>query len=159
MVGRDHREKYYHRRPHSSSADLTPVEFAKRRLAKLRPFDSVEAACAPQDTVNKPNHRHNFSQQVAQTSGARHLPSSAHCKDQCLSKQNSIFWKQVVQNRMPCVHPRLWSCLDGSFTRHSFPMPSHCKRGLALEQTFLSAASLAQDWRSVPAWGAGQHVT
>ncbi len=61
VLGRDHREKYNYRRPHSSLGDLTPAEFAKRCLAPLRPFDSVEAACAPQDTVNKPNHQHNLS--------------------------------------------------------------------------------------------------
>ena len=61
VLGRDHREKYNHWRPHSSLGDLTPAEFAKRCLAPLRPFDSVEVACAPQDTVNKPNHQHNLS--------------------------------------------------------------------------------------------------
>lgn len=61
VLGRDHREKYNHQRPHSSLGDLTPAEFARRCHAPLRPFDFVEAACAPQDSVNKPNHQHNLS--------------------------------------------------------------------------------------------------
>jgi putative transposase len=44
VLGRDHREKYNHRGPHSCLGDLTPAEFAERCLAPLRPFDSVEAA-------------------------------------------------------------------------------------------------------------------
>jgi putative transposase len=55
VLGRDHPETYNHRRPHSSLGDLTPVDFARWCLALLRPLGSVEAACAPQDTVNNPN--------------------------------------------------------------------------------------------------------
>lgn len=54
VLGKEHREKYNHRRPHSSLEDLTPAEFAARCLAPLRP-----TACAPQDSdINhkqKPN--------------------------------------------------------------------------------------------------------
>ncbi len=60
VLGRDHREKYTHQRPHSYLGDLTPVELARRCHAPLRPFDFVEAACAPQDSVNKQNHQHNL---------------------------------------------------------------------------------------------------
>jgi transposase InsO family protein len=61
VLGREHREKYNHHRPHSSLGDLTPAEFAARCLAPLRPFDSVEAACAPQDSVINPKHQPNLS--------------------------------------------------------------------------------------------------
>jgi len=54
VLGREHREKYNHQRPHSSLGDLTPAEFAARCHAPLRPFDSVEAACAPQASVFNP---------------------------------------------------------------------------------------------------------
>jgi len=45
VLGKEHREKYSNRRPHSSLEDLTPVEFASRCLAPLRPTASV-----PQDS-------------------------------------------------------------------------------------------------------------
>ena len=61
VLGREHREKYNHHRPHSSLGDLTPVEFAARCVAPLRPFDSVEAACAPQHSVINPKHQPNLS--------------------------------------------------------------------------------------------------
>ncbi len=61
VLGREHREKYNHLRPHSSLGDLTPAEFAARCLAPLRPFDSVEAACAPQDSVINPKHQPKLS--------------------------------------------------------------------------------------------------
>lgn len=61
VLGSEHRDKYNNRRPHSSLGDLTPAEFAKRCLAPLRPFDSVEAAFAPQDSVTNPKHQPNLS--------------------------------------------------------------------------------------------------
>ena len=61
VLGGEHREKYNLHRPHSSLRDLTPAEFAARCLAPLRPFDSVEAACAPQDSVINPKHPPNLS--------------------------------------------------------------------------------------------------
>ena len=61
VLGREHREKYNHHRPHSSLGELTPAEFAARCLAPLRPFDFVEAACAPQDSVTNPKHQPNLS--------------------------------------------------------------------------------------------------
>lgn len=61
VLGREHREKYNHRRPHSSLGDLAPAEFAARCLAPLRPFDFVEAAYAPQDSVINPKHQPNLS--------------------------------------------------------------------------------------------------
>lgn len=61
VLGGEHREKYNHHRPHSSLGDLTPAEFAARCLAPLRPFDFVEAACAPQDSVINPKHQPNLS--------------------------------------------------------------------------------------------------
>lgn len=61
VLGHEHREKYNHHRPHSSLGDLTPAEFAARCLAALRPFDSVEVACAPQDSVINPKHQPHLS--------------------------------------------------------------------------------------------------
>lgn len=61
VLGKEHRDKYNHRRPHSSLGDLTPAEFAGRCLAPLRPFDSVEAAYALQDNVINPKHKPNLS--------------------------------------------------------------------------------------------------
>jgi transposase InsO family protein len=57
VLGREYREKYNHRRPHSSLGDLTPAEFAARCLAPLRSFDSVESPCAPQDSVINPKYQ------------------------------------------------------------------------------------------------------
>jgi len=56
VLGREHREKYNHQRPHSSLGDLTPAEFAARCHAPLRPFDFVETTCAPQASVIGPKH-------------------------------------------------------------------------------------------------------
>jgi len=70
VLGGEHREKHNHHRPHSSPGDLTPAEFVARGLAPPWPFDFVEAACAPQDSVIDPKHRPNLSWQLAQTSGA-----------------------------------------------------------------------------------------
>lgn len=61
VLGREHRDKYNHHRPHSSLGDLTPAEFAARCLAPLRPFDSVEAASAPQDSDINPTTQPNLS--------------------------------------------------------------------------------------------------
>ena len=72
VLGGEHRDKYNQRMPHSSLEDLTLAEFAKRRLAPLRPFDFVEAASAPQDNVINPKHQPNLSWQVDQTLGALH---------------------------------------------------------------------------------------
>ena len=87
VLGGKNREKYNHHRPHSSLGDLTPAEFAARCLAPLRPFDSVEAACAPQDSVINPKHQPNLSEQVVQILGALKFharceprPRSAHLK-------------------------------------------------------------------------------
>ena len=61
VLGREHREKYNHRRPHSSLGDLTPAEFAARCLAPLRPLDFVEPACTPQDSALNPKNQPNLS--------------------------------------------------------------------------------------------------
>jgi len=61
VLGREHREKYNHRRPHSSLGNMTPAEFAARCHAPLRPFDFVEAACAAQDSVINPKQQPNLS--------------------------------------------------------------------------------------------------
>ena len=61
VLGQEYREKYNHRRPHSSLGNLPPAEFAARCLAPLQPFDFVEAACAPQDSVINPKHQPNLS--------------------------------------------------------------------------------------------------
>lgn len=49
VLGREHREKYNHHRPHSSLEGMTPGEFAARCLAALRP-----TAYAPQDSETNP---------------------------------------------------------------------------------------------------------
>jgi len=49
VLGKEHREKYHHRRPHSSLGILTPAEFAARCLAPLRP-----TACAAPDSETNP---------------------------------------------------------------------------------------------------------
>ncbi len=54
VLGKEYQQKYNHVRPHSSLGDLTPVEFAARCLAPLRPFDSVETAYDPQGSVFSP---------------------------------------------------------------------------------------------------------
>jgi transposase-like protein len=48
----------YHRwkSHYSSLEDLIPAEFAARCLAPLRPFDSVETACASQGSFINPKH-------------------------------------------------------------------------------------------------------
>ena len=56
VLGKQHREKYNKRRPHSSLGDLTPAEFAARCLAPLRP-----PACAPQDSVTNQKPQPNLS--------------------------------------------------------------------------------------------------
>jgi len=61
VLGREHREKYNHSRPHSSLGDLTPAEFAARCLTPLRPLDFVEPACAPQDSALNPKNQPNLS--------------------------------------------------------------------------------------------------
>jgi len=54
VLGKEHQQKYNHQRPHSALGNLTPVEFAARCHAPLRPFDFVEAACATQGSVIHP---------------------------------------------------------------------------------------------------------
>lgn len=49
VLGREHREKYNHLRPHSSLGILSPAEFGARCLATLRP-----TASAPQDSDQTP---------------------------------------------------------------------------------------------------------
>lgn len=61
VLGREHRDKYNHHRPHSSLGDLTPAEFAARCVAPLRPFDSVEAASAPHHSDITPKPKPNLS--------------------------------------------------------------------------------------------------
>jgi len=56
VLGKEHREKYNHHRPHSSLGDLTPIEFAARCLAPLRP-----TASAPQDSENTHNQQPKLS--------------------------------------------------------------------------------------------------
>ena len=41
VLGREHREKYNHLRPHSSLGILSPAEFGARCLATLRPTASA----------------------------------------------------------------------------------------------------------------------
>lgn len=41
VLGKEHKDKYNHRRPHSSLGDLTPVEFAQRCFAPLRATPST----------------------------------------------------------------------------------------------------------------------
>lgn len=54
VFGKEYRQKYNHIRLHSALGDLPPAEFAACCLAPLRPFDSVEAAYAPQTSVFNP---------------------------------------------------------------------------------------------------------
>lgn len=61
VLGKEYRQKYKHRRPHSALGDLTPAEFGARCLAPLRPFDSVEPACAPQASLFNSNYQPNLS--------------------------------------------------------------------------------------------------
>jgi len=56
VLGKEHRDKYNHHRPHSSLGDLTPIEFAARCLAPLRP-----TASAPQDSENTHNQQPKLS--------------------------------------------------------------------------------------------------
>jgi transposase InsO family protein len=56
VLGREHREKYNHHRPHSMLGILTPAEFGARCLAPLRP-----TASAPQGSVQTPTTQPNLS--------------------------------------------------------------------------------------------------
>jgi len=56
VLGREHRDKYNHYRPHSSLGELTPAEFAARCLAPLRP-----TALVPPDNENITNNQPNLS--------------------------------------------------------------------------------------------------
>jgi Transposase and inactivated derivatives len=57
VLGKEYQQKYNHLRPHSALGNLTPAEFAARCHATLRPFDYVEAACAPQGSLSHPKRQ------------------------------------------------------------------------------------------------------
>lgn len=56
VLGKEHREKYNHHRPHSSLGDQTPAEFAQRWFASLRATPSTT-----QTIATNPNHQPNLS--------------------------------------------------------------------------------------------------
>ena len=56
VLGREHREKYNHLRPHSSLGILSPAEFGARCLATLRPM-----ASAPQGSDQTPTTQPSLS--------------------------------------------------------------------------------------------------
>lgn len=56
VLGRDHREKYNHHRPHSSLGEQTPAEFARRCFASLRATPSTT-----QNIATNPNQQPNLS--------------------------------------------------------------------------------------------------
>ena len=56
VLGKEHREKYNHQRPHSSLGDQTPEEFAQRCIASLRATPSTT-----QNIAINPNHQPNLS--------------------------------------------------------------------------------------------------
>lgn len=56
VLGKEHREKYNHHRPHSSLGEKTPAEFAQRCFAPLRATPSTA-----QNIAINPNHQPNLS--------------------------------------------------------------------------------------------------
>ena len=54
VLGREHREKYNHLRPHSSLGILSPAEFGARCIATLRPAASAPQ-CSDQTPTTQPN--------------------------------------------------------------------------------------------------------
>ncbi|MEY4245029.1 MAG: hypothetical protein RLZZ245_2614 [Verrucomicrobiota bacterium] len=60
VLGSEHRDKYKHRRPHSSLGDLTPVEFAATclnnpRNPRLEPRVAIDLSVCGNKTPNKPS--------------------------------------------------------------------------------------------------------
>jgi transposase InsO family protein len=72
VLGREHRDKYNHHRPHSSLGDLPPAEFAARCLAPLRP-----TAYAPQDSETNPKKEQILPMEFGMLHGSSSLSLSA----------------------------------------------------------------------------------